>query len=113
MKDLGYNAPNVKKASRMFRVPDTTLRDRVLGKVDPETAVFGKAPVLTVTEEVMLVKHFKTMASYGYGYTRQECVDIATNFAVQIGKRTPSKPFTMKWMRGFLKRWTKVTQSWR
>lgn len=99
---------SVKKASRVFKVPDTTLRDRVLGKVDAETAVFGKAPVLDCYEEASLVAHFKTMASYGYGYSRQECVDIASDYATQLGKRTKDKPFTMKWMRGFLKRWPEL-----
>lgn len=99
---------SVKKASRMFHVPDTTLRDRVLQKVDPETAVFGKSPVLECFEEANLVRHFKTMAAYGYGYTRQECVDIASDYAVHLGKRTMDKPFTMKWMRGFLKRWPEL-----
>lgn len=102
------NQMSVKKASKIFQVPDTTLRDRVLQKVDPETAVFGKSPVLECFEEANLVQHFKTMAAYGYGYTRQECVNIASEYAVHLGKRTMDKPFTMKWMRGFLKRWPEL-----
>lgn len=87
------NQMSVKKASKIFQVPDTTLRDRVLQKVDPETAVFGKSPVLECFEEAKLVQHFKTMAAYGYGYTRQECVNIASEYAVHLGKRTMDKPF--------------------
>ena len=37
---------SVKKAARMYHVPDTTLRDRVLQKVDPETAFFFWEKVL-------------------------------------------------------------------
>ena len=48
------------------------------------------------------------MAAYGFGYTRQEYVDIASDYAVHLGKRTIDKPFTMKWMRGFLKRWPEL-----
>ena len=48
------------------------------------------------------------MASYGYEYTRQECVDIASDYAIHLGKRSVDKPFTMKWMRGFLKRWPEL-----
>lgn len=102
------NQMSVKKASKIFQVPDTTLRDRVLQKVDPETAVFGKSPVLECFEEAKLVQHFKTMAAYGYGYTRQECVNIASEYAVHLGKRTMDKPFTMNWVRGFLKRWPEL-----
>lgn len=39
------------------------------------------------------------MAAYSYGYTKLECVNIASEYAVHLGKRT-----TMKWMRGLLKR---------
>ncbi|XP_056017340.1 uncharacterized protein LOC130053792 [Ostrea edulis] len=110
---------SVKNASRMFHVPDTTLRDRVLQKLLIWTKVTQvsdvahgplviRSPVLECFEEANLVRHFKTMAAYGYGYTRQESVDIASDYAVHLGKRTMDKPFTMKWMRGFLKRWPKL-----
>lgn len=56
----------------------TALRDRSLCKIDDDTAVFGKDPLLDSNEELDLVNHFKKMVSYGYGYIRQECVDIAT-----------------------------------
>ena len=98
----------VRKASVICNVPDTTLRDGVLGKVNAETAVFGKITVLDCFEEATLVKHFKTMASYGYGYSRQECVDIASDYAIHLGKRSVDKPFTIKWMHGFLKRWPEL-----
>ncbi|KAH3781284.1 hypothetical protein DPMN_159111 [Dreissena polymorpha] len=34
------------------------------------------------------------MAEYGYGYTRKECIDIASDYAVQLGKRTHFLKFT-------------------
>ncbi|KAH3774211.1 hypothetical protein DPMN_175586 [Dreissena polymorpha] len=43
-----------------------------------------------------------------YGYTKQECLYIASEFAVQLGKRTKDKPLSMKWMKGFLKRWPEM-----
>ncbi|KAH3800094.1 hypothetical protein DPMN_153719 [Dreissena polymorpha] len=48
------------------------------------------------------------MADFGYGYTRQECVDIASDYAIQIGKRSKDKPLTIKWFRGFIKRWPEL-----
>ncbi|KAJ8304737.1 hypothetical protein KUTeg_018320 [Tegillarca granosa] len=89
-------------------VPENTLRDRVLGKIDPETTVMGMFPLLSQYEEAKLLKHFETMTAYGYGYTLQECTDIATEFAIQLGKHTADKPLTMKWMRGFRARWPDV-----
>jgi hypothetical protein len=98
----------VYRASRMFNVPERTLRDRFIGRVDPELCVMGKLPLLDQFEEAKLVNHFKRMADLGYGYTQQECIDVASEFAVQLGKRTKDKPLSMKWMKGFLKRWPEM-----
>ncbi|KAJ8301359.1 hypothetical protein KUTeg_020346 [Tegillarca granosa] len=48
------------------------------------------------------------MAAYGCDYTLQECTDIATEFAIQLGERTADKSLTMKWMRGFRARWPDI-----
>ena len=46
------------------------------------------------------------MALLGYGYNRQEVVDIATDYAVMLGKKTKQdKPLTLNWFYGFLGRW--------
>ncbi|XP_053391918.1 uncharacterized protein LOC128554649 [Mercenaria mercenaria] len=102
------NKMPVKRAAAIYKVPVTTLRDRVLGKVDHETAVHGKTPIFSKEEELKLKNHFKLMASLGYGYTRSECVDIAADFAFQLGKRTKDRPLTIKWIRGFLRRWPEL-----
>ncbi|KAH3891363.1 hypothetical protein DPMN_015461 [Dreissena polymorpha] len=96
---------SVLRASRTYMVPVNTLRDRVFGKVDPETVVMGKVPLFDEFEEV---NHFKAMADLGYGYTQQECIDVASQFAVQLGKRTVGTPLSMMWMKGFLKRWPEM-----
>jgi len=94
----------VLRASKMCMVTENTLRDRVLGKVDPETVVMGKVPLFEQFEEAKLVTHFKTMADFRYGYTRQECLDVASDYAFQLGKLPKGKPLSMKWLKGFLKR---------
>lgn len=98
----------VKRAAKRYNIPVTTLRDRVLGKINPETLSSGKVPLFTMLEEAKLAEHFKTIASYGYGYTRQESVDLASDFAYQLGKWTKDHPLTLKWIRGFLKRWPEL-----
>lgn len=50
-----YKMVKVKKASRIFQVPDTILRDRALQNVNPETAVFEMSPVSECFEEANLV----------------------------------------------------------
>ncbi|KAH3845891.1 hypothetical protein DPMN_088181 [Dreissena polymorpha] len=55
----------VLKASRVYRVPETTLRDRVLLKIDPDTCVMGKVPMFDQFQEAKIVEHFKNMAALG------------------------------------------------
>ncbi|KAH3897654.1 hypothetical protein DPMN_021847 [Dreissena polymorpha] len=64
-----------------------TLRDRVLGRVDPNCQTTGSPALFDHTQEQKLVDHIKRMADYCYGYTRQECCDIATDFAIELGIR--------------------------
>ncbi|CAC5373548.1 unnamed protein product [Mytilus coruscus] len=46
------------------------------------------------------------MAQLGYGYNRQEVVDIATDYAVMLDKKTKNdKPLTLTWFYGMLGRW--------
>jgi DDE superfamily endonuclease/helix-turn-helix, Psq domain len=98
----------VRTAVKLFSVPRTTLRDRLSGRVHPDTVTTGKPPLFSMFEEARLVSHIKTMAGYGYGYTRQECVNLAMDLAVQLGKRGRQEQLSLKWMRGLLKRWPEL-----
>ena len=85
-----------------------TLRDHVLGKILPETVTAGRVPVLSLDEEQQIVYHLKTVALLRYGYTRQEVVDLASDFAVHVRKRTVNNPFTLNWFNRFIKRWPEL-----
>ena len=85
----------VTKAAIQYRVLEQTLRDQVLGKVNVDCVSSGTSPVLTIDEEAKIVHHLRNMATYGYGYTSQEIVDIATDYALQLGKRPQDQPFTL------------------
>ncbi|XP_052088188.1 uncharacterized protein LOC127725302 [Mytilus californianus] len=97
---------SIRRASKSYGVPFQTLRDRVTGNVDPECCTMGSAPFFTLDEESRLVIHLKEMAQLGYGYNRQEVVDIATDYAVMLDKKTKiDKPLTLTWFYGMLGRW--------
>lgn len=98
----------VLRASKQFGVPENSLRDRVLGKVPPETVTMGREPLFSNFEEATIVEHVKKMANYGYGYTRHELSDIASDYAFQLGKRAKDNPVTIKWVIGFLGRWPEL-----
>ena len=99
---------SVYKASKVYRVPEQTLRDRVIGRINIDTVTTGRIPVLSLPEEEKLASHLQVMAKYGYGYIRQEVCDIATDYAIQLGKRTKENPFTLNWFNKFIKRWPQL-----
>ena len=68
----------------------------------------GKEPLLSNIEEANIVEHIKKMANYGYGYSRHELADIASDYAIQIGKRDKNNPLTIRWVEGFLGRWPEL-----
>ena len=43
------------------------------------------------------------MAVLGYGYTKSEVVSMASNYAVYLGKRDETHPFSAKGFSGFKK----------
>ncbi|KAJ8311359.1 hypothetical protein KUTeg_010714 [Tegillarca granosa] len=102
----------VAKAARkyMYNIPDQTLWDRVSGYIDAEAFHSGPAPVFNVDQEARLIKY---MESIGYGYTRADVLDIATDYTVQLGLRPSDKPLSFKWFYGLLERWQKDLKVWR
>ncbi|CAG2188273.1 unnamed protein product [Mytilus edulis] len=102
------NEMSQRKAALQFNVPRQTLRDRITGKISPDCVTTGRAPVFSLEEEARIVEHVKSMASYGYGYTRQEVTDLATDFAHTIKIKPRSEEFTLRWFEGFIKRWPEL-----
>ena len=50
------------------------------------------------------------MASIGYGYSRAEFINIATDFAVCRGRKVPTGlPFCNSWFEGFKRRHKQLT----
>ena len=96
-------------AAVKYGVPVQTLHDRVTGVVDPECVTMGPQPILSQEHEARLVNHVKYMASLGYGYTRQEVTDMATDYCIMLNiKSGTDKPLSLKWFRGFIKRWPEL-----
>ena len=99
------NGMSFRGAANKFGLPEATLRNRVSGKIGVEVIKSGREPLLNLEEENCLVQHIKVMASCGYGYSRSEVVDMASNYAVALGKRDRDHPFSLMWFHNFMKRW--------
>ena len=89
-------------------VPLTTLRDRVDGRVNIDCCQAGVPSLFSQEEESFLVEHLKPMAEIGYGLTRTEVVNLATDYAISLHLREKGKELTMKWYNNFIKRWPEL-----
>jgi len=82
----------------MYGVPQQTLRDRVLGKVDPVNS--GNEILFSREEERKLVK---ARANLGYGLTNVFTQRLAVEMAYELGKKAKNNPISNKWLYAFLK----------
>lgn len=86
-------------------VPITTLKDRVRGRVNIDVLKSGPAPMFTQEQEAILAAHLNTMGEVGYGYSLQETLNLATDYAVHLGLRDKQHPLSLQWLNSFLSRW--------
>jgi hypothetical protein len=76
---------SVHGAAKRFGVPLTTWRDHVDGRVHLDALHAGAALSFNQEQESNIVEHVKTMSEIGYGYIRAEVVDLASDYAVNLG----------------------------
>ena len=97
------------KEAWFYGIPESTLRDRTLGLQPVEDDVLptpGPHTTLSREEERMLIGHMEYMNSIGYGYSRQELLNLATDFAISLKKKSPEDlSFTQAWFDGLKGRW--------
>lgn len=72
-----YQGMSLRGAATAFNVPESTLRDRVHGRVSLECSRPGPPTFFTYEEEKKMVDHILFMSKIGYPYTRnQVCILI-------------------------------------
>lgn len=96
----------------MFQVPESTLRDRTRGNVDPMAKV-GKEPLLNEREEKDFVDHLIYMANIGYGYTKSNIQTMAKEYALSLKKTLTKKlegsnKLSNNWFYHFMNRWPQL-----
>ena len=102
---LWKSGTTIYKAAKLTGVPKNTLRDRTAGLIDPKCHRSGFAPLFSVEEESELVAHVKETSHLGYGYTRKQFVNLISDTAVLLKKRSlEQKPVSQKWITKFLHR---------
>lgn len=99
---------SVRKAAKLYNLPLTTLRDRVVGRIDEETLKSGPETLFTQQEQARIVEFVSYTAELGYGFTRAELLEVASDLAIHLGKRDKLHPLSMFWFYDFLGRWPEL-----
>ena len=101
----------VNAAARECGVPRSTLNDRVAGRVDIEVLSPRLQPTFSWEEEHKLALHLKKMAGLGYGNSKPETKETATEYAVYLNKQRrmgipgwAATQLSESWYRGFMAR---------
>ena len=108
MKAVKGGLMGVNQAARNFKVPRTTLRDRLSGRVE-HGAKSGPEPYLTKEEEQELADFLKQASRVGYGKTKKEILVIVQKL---IKKKVHSKceRFNLEgWWHRFMSRQKKLS----
>ena len=95
----------VERVAKFLSIPITTLKDRVHGRVNIDTVKSGPSPLFSAEQEAYLSQHLITMAEIGYGYSRQEAINLASDYVVHLKIKNPGHRFSLSWLYGFLDRW--------
>ena len=107
-KAVQEDGMSVRKAATLYGIPLTTLRDRVDKRVSVDTTKSGPEPIFSAFEEAKLVDHIRYMSNMGYGYTRNQVIELASDFAVHLEKREREKPLSRFWYSNFMSRWPEL-----
>ena len=95
----------IKTTARKFSIPAQTLRDRVIGLVDPDNCAPSPGSLLSVKEEETLVEHVSTLAELGYGYTNVQLQHLCGELAFKFGHKKSQKALNSCWLYGFPECW--------
>ncbi|KAJ8353503.1 hypothetical protein SKAU_G00210700 [Synaphobranchus kaupii] len=86
---------SVRQAVRLYKVPRSTLADRVNGRVT-HGAVSRPGQLLSKSDELSLVRYCQYMASHGHPLTKNQCIAFGTS----IRPITSKVPGRLCWRNG-------------
>ena len=69
----------VERVVKKISIPVSTLKDRVRGRVDLDSVKSGPCTVFSIEQEALFHNHLTVMAEIGYGYSRMEALNLASD----------------------------------
>lgn len=96
----------IRKASKEFRVPRTTIQDRIHGRIVEKPRQMGPDTVLSGAEEQTLVDWLLNLAKCGFPQKPTDLLNTVQKIILEENRKTPFKDGLpgKTWYYGFLKR---------
>ena len=94
-----------------FRCDPSSLTDAFNAAEEQNLPVQSAATgyvVPTSEQEAILSSHINTIAELGYGYSRMETINPATEYCYHLGLRQKDSPLSLQWLYSFLERWPEL-----
>lgn len=108
LHSIRTNALSIRKASKEFKIPKTTLLD-YLNEKHPRNV--GAPTVLTNQEEQLLIQWIIDMGERGFPVSKSQIIESVGNLVKNLGRENPFKHVKPgdKWYVGFVKRHPEVS----
>lgn len=95
----------MRRASVTYGSLFATLADRIAVRISVDKVKSAIALLFSKEQEVLLAHQLTTMAEVGYGQSRQETMNLATEYASEHGLLSKNhKPISDKWLLNVLHR---------
>ena len=87
-----------------YGVSKTTLIDSIHGRISVDVKSWTSF-LFFEEQEALLAGHVQTMTEVGYRYSRQETINLASDYAINMGPRDKEHYLSDRWLYIFLQRW--------
>lgn len=77
---------SIREANRLFKIPRSTLQDRIRGRIDEECLKIGRDTVLSEAEEEVLVNWLIQLAKCGFPRKRSDLINTVANIVKDDGR---------------------------
>ena len=95
----------VERVAKKCSIPVSTLKERIRGRVGLDSVESGPCTVFSSDQEALFHNHLTVMAEIGYGYSRMEGLNPASDYAVHLGPKPTGHRFSLKWLYSYLDWW--------
>ena len=102
------SAMSIRRAAETYGVSKTTVIDRLHGRINVDVVKSATSPLFSKKQEAFLAGHLQIMAEVGYGYSRQEAVNLASGYAVCFELRDKDHSLSNRRLYNFLEKWPEL-----